>query len=85
MITSATTFLWRMGALLPMDGSTETLSIGKAGFVGTEWATLVMHDLGDALEPGWRIGARWASFFPEGVGILSKPIYQSSLRTEISW
>mgnify|MGYP001305769882 CR=1 FL=1 len=75
MITSATTLLWRLGALKSVAGTAETLSVGNAGFVGTEWATLVMHDLGDALEPGWRIGARWASFFPEGVGILSKPIY----------
>jgi hypothetical protein len=85
MTTAAATLLWRTGDLKPVAGTNETLSIGRAGFVGTEVAGLAMYNLGDLLEPGWRIGVRWASFFPEGIAVLAEPIHQSSLRTEVDW
>lgn len=85
MATSAATFLWRTGALSSVESSNETLSIGRAAFVGTEVAGLAMYNLGSALEPGWRIGLRWASFFPDGLPVLADPIHQSSFRTEVNW
>jgi len=81
--TVVSSWLWRTGDLKSSLAGEETLSIGSKAFVGTELAASGMVDVEKS--GAFRVGARWASFFPSNVGSLETPISLTSLRSEWVW
>lgn len=81
--TLASTWLWRTGDLQTAIDGEETLSMGRRGFVGSEVAGLAMVDIDR--NGGFRLGARWASFFSQQVSNLAPVISQTSVQSEWRW